>query len=39
MSFVLRGELNGDGGGSIKPEPHDVALSTANASHLIAGNS
>ena len=28
--------VNGDGGGSIKPEPHDVVLSTANALHLLA---
>ena len=28
--------VNGDDGGSIKPEPHDVVLSTANALHLLA---
>ena len=31
--------VNGDGGGSIKPEPHDVVLSTANALHLLASSS
>ena len=31
--------VNGDDGGSIKPEPHDVVLSTANALHLLASSS
>ena len=35
--------VNGDGGGSIQPEPHDVVLSTANgaanALHLLASSS
>ena len=35
--------VNGDGGGSIKPEPHDIVLSTANrtanALHLLASSS